>query len=185
MRSLWRWGATAVLIAGCIQPGAALAAGPLDPHLPLTGRARIGVEVQVMTPELRGFLDAPSDRGILVVRVTPGGPGAEAGLAVGDVVTRVDGEPVERTRDLAWPVARAERDAELVLEVYRDGVALTLGVRPEGAPSPWASAERWERLLEKGLRRGEDRLRERLEELEERLDAWEEQLDEPAPGRPT
>ena len=66
--------------------------------------ARIGVEVQPMTPELRGYFKAPADRGVLVVTVEEAAPAAAAGLRVGDVIIPAAGEPVSRPGicDVQW-----------------------------------------------------------------------------------
>lgn len=69
--------------------------------------------------------------GVVVVRVVPGGTAALAGLAAGDRVVRVDGEP---TPDAARVVAIAsarERGGRVRFEVVRGAEALTL----EGALS--------------------------------------------------
>ena len=48
----------------------------------------------------RGEASSPAAPGLLVLHVPDGGPGAAAGLEVGDVVTAVNGRP------LTWPAAR-------------------------------------------------------------------------------
>jgi C-terminal processing protease CtpA/Prc len=53
-----------------------------------------------VSPELRDFLGAPKDGGVVVQSVKEGGPAAKAGLRVGDVVTAIDGKQVES----AWTV---------------------------------------------------------------------------------
>src|ERR1700748_1613820 len=53
-----------------------------------------------VSSELREFLGAPADGGVLVQSVKEGGPAAKAGLKVGDVVTAVDGKAV----DSAWNI---------------------------------------------------------------------------------
>ncbi len=54
----------------------------------LTNRARLGVVVQTRADE-----DVDS-LGALITSVTEGGPADEAGLRAGDIITRVDGEPL-------------------------------------------------------------------------------------------
>jgi putative radical SAM enzyme (TIGR03279 family) len=66
-----------------------------------------------------------------IVAVAPGSPAAAAGLAVGDEVSAVDGEPA---RDLIrWRVLTDEPD--LSLEVQRGGLELTVEV-PKAAGEP-------------------------------------------------
>jgi len=144
---------------------------PFERYIPHP--SRLGVQLQEMTPELREFLNAPKERGVLVVRVNPGSPAEKAGVRVGDVITSVDGDPVDATHTLVHAVLGADKDAKLALEVVRDGKTRSLEAALEGEPAFAADPMRWvdERLP--GLRESvEQRMREleaRMKELEERL----------------
>lgn len=140
------------------------------------GHSRIGVEIQAMTPELREFMEAPRDRGVLVVRVLDDSPAAGAGLHVGDVITRADGEPTRETFDLIRAVAATPEEEALALTIHRKGEELQISVRPEGGSIPWAGPEPWHELgrrWQRGIRDGAEMLRERLEALEKRLEQLE------------
>ncbi len=139
--------------------------------------ARIGVEVQPMTPELRSYFKAPADRGVRVVTVEEGAPAAAAGLRVGDVIISAAGEPVSRPRDLRHAVGTSEPGKELSVEIVRDGKAVTRVVTPVAAPRralPWdfdefthrgrRELERRIEELERGLRDLERKFRRELEE---------------------
>jgi membrane-associated protease RseP (regulator of RpoE activity) len=63
-------------------------------------RVYLGFSPLDVSPELRAFLGAPKDGGVVVQSVKEGGPAAKAGLHVGDVVMAIDGKPV----DSAWTV---------------------------------------------------------------------------------
>jgi C-terminal processing protease CtpA/Prc len=126
--------------------------------------ARIGVEVQPMTPELRGYFKAPADRGVLVVTVEEGAPAAAAGLRVGDVIISAAGEPVSRPRDLRHAVGTSEPGKELSVEIVRDGEAMTRVVTPVAATRralPWD--------FDEFTHRGRRELERRIEELERHL----------------
>lgn len=86
----------------------------------------LGVHLTELTPELRVHFGAPEDAGVLVARVVEGSPAEGAGLRVGDVLTRIDGEDV----DSAWSVKRLIGEREdgdaATLEVWRDGRVETL-----------------------------------------------------------
>lgn len=84
-------------------------------------RALAGAEFTQMNPGLGRYFR--TDEGLLVLRVAPGSPAAEAGLEAGDVLLRVDGAEVETLRDLRQAIVRARRDeqAEARLEVLRQG----------------------------------------------------------------
>lgn len=91
-------------------------------------RAIIGVQLD---PE-------PVEAGARVLRVSPGGPAAEAGIAAGDVITSIDGQSlrgldrggralVERMRDV-----RPEQKLKLAVE--RDGKSRSIELKARAAP---------------------------------------------------
>ncbi len=140
------------------------------------GRARIGVQVQPMTPELREFFKAPRDRGVLVVRVVDDSPAAKAGIRVGDVITDAGGEPLRQPFQLVHRVARADQDEPFELDIVREGEAVALSPQPEGQAMPWPGNRDWHELGERwrrGLDEGADTLRERMEDFERRLEQLE------------
>ena len=146
---------------------------PFFPH-----RGRIGVQVEPMTPELRGYFHAPADRGVLVARVEPDHPAARGGLRVGDVIVSADGEPVREPLDLIRIVAAAPAGEAIEIGILREAKERELNVEPEGEPSLWAEPERLGTWFEEKLHRGSRELRERLEELERRLEELERKLEE-------
>jgi membrane-associated protease RseP (regulator of RpoE activity) len=84
----------------------------------------LGVQLIDITPELRRHYGAPEDAGVLIGQVVPDSPAAQAGLQVGDVLTRIDGEPVNGPMDITHRV-RSKGDGEPVtVTVLRDGSAL-------------------------------------------------------------
>ena len=95
-------------------------------------RGRLGMEVQSMTDALREFFGAPTDRGVLVVRVLPERAAEQAGVRVGDVLTSADGAAVDVPLDLIAAVARVPGGATLALEVVRKGATEKIEVTPEG-----------------------------------------------------
>ena len=146
-------------------------AGPEGmPVPPPEARGRIGIQVQPMTPELREHMKAPSDAGVLVVRVEPGSPAAAAGVEVGDVVTRAGGEAVDDPHDLISRVAQVPEGKKIALELVRDGKTRKLDVAPQGAP---LAAEGFEHLFPGGFHHGMEALDQRLDAIERRLDELE------------
>jgi membrane-associated protease RseP (regulator of RpoE activity) len=92
------------------------------------GRGYIGVEVLPLTPELREHFGVPSDAGVLVSRVEEGGPSEAAGIAVGDILTGVDGEMVADTGRLARAIREKDAGDSVSIELWRDGSVMTMPV---------------------------------------------------------
>jgi S1-C subfamily serine protease len=74
-------------------------------------------------------IDTPE--GCRLERVNEGGPAAEAGLRLGDIVLRVNNTPVTDADDFARRVRESKPGAELALLVKRDGEELPFKVKVE------------------------------------------------------
>jgi serine protease Do len=57
-------------------------------------RGEIGIQVQTITTPLAEGLGLPTDHGVIVSDVLPGGPAAQAGLKVQDIILTVNGKAV-------------------------------------------------------------------------------------------
>lgn len=88
---------------------------------PFLGGGFLGVELLRLTPELRAHFGAPEDAGVMIARVLPDSPAAQAGLQVGDVITRIDGKTVASAARLGAEVRRREDGERVSLDVYRQG----------------------------------------------------------------
>jgi membrane-associated protease RseP (regulator of RpoE activity) len=113
-------------------------------------RTWLGIHLVDMTPELRRHLGAPEDTGVLVSKVEPDSPAGRAGLAVGDVLTRFDGEDVGSAFELRRMVGEYEPDATVTVELWRDRqvrqVTATLGEREMPAVDLAEFAYKWKML---------------------------------------
>jgi len=103
-------------------------------------KAWLGVRVQVVTQELAEALGAGGVHGFRVTEVFPWTEAARAGLAVGDLVVAVDGEPLEASRpqdaeELRRAVEERPIGATARLSVLREGVPTELEVRLEPQPT--------------------------------------------------
>jgi outer membrane biosynthesis protein TonB len=81
---------------------------------------------------------SPGRPGALITQVAPGGPGDQAGLQQGDVITAVNGQAVTGPSDIAGVVDPQPIGAEVLLQIERGGQLQTVGVilagRPNGGP---------------------------------------------------
>jgi len=97
---------------------------------------QLGVQFAVITPELAAERDLPVEEGALIERVYDDTPAARAGLQVGDIVTAVEGEPVDQRRTLRERLLPYDEGEVVTLTVLRDGEELnldvTLGPNPGG-----------------------------------------------------
>lgn len=84
--------------------------------------------VAALTPQTRRELGLAEDvEGVVVTSLKSGGHAMEAGLRVGDVVTRIGGRPVTRPGDVEAGVKDAANGA-LLVQIIRDGAPLFVGV---------------------------------------------------------
>ena len=81
-----------------------------------------------MTPDLRQHFGAPRDAGVFVGSVDADGPAAKAGLQVGDIVTRVDGDVVGSPRELSRLIRHKKGGETITIDLLRNKVARTLTV---------------------------------------------------------
>jgi serine protease Do len=86
-------------------------------------RGDIGVRAQTIAPTLAAGLQLADTAGVILADVLPGGPAARAGLLVGDIVTAIDGKPMENARQFHVNVYRRRPGQTVTLDVLRDGNA--------------------------------------------------------------
>lgn len=145
----------------------------------------LGVEVQVLTPDLRQALSLPDIEGTIITVVAPGTPAEEADLRTFDVITAVDDTPVRTPDDLIESIRQAGPGGSVTLKILRGKeprtVAVTLreqrhfDLLERRAFAPRLTHPRDRRL---------DELQRRIEALERRLADLERLLEAPDP-KPT
>jgi serine protease Do len=84
-------------------------------------RGRIGVAIDQVTKEVAESIGLGKPMGAMVRSVESGGPADKAGVEAGDIITKVDGKPVEKFGDLPRMVGGTRPGAKVVLQVFRRG----------------------------------------------------------------
>jgi serine protease Do len=92
-------------------------------------RGYLGVYPQDITEDLMSANGLPSTQGALVAQVDKDTPAEKAGLLVGDVVTKFDGNPVKDAQEFRFLVAKAGPGAQVNLEVLRNGSTKDIRVK--------------------------------------------------------
>lgn len=98
-------------------------------------RGYLGIGRQPVDEDIAGTLGLPKDRGEIVNRVEPGGPGAKAGLKQGDVIVSVNGQEVNPEQTLPYLVANVPPGGAAKLGIIRDGKPLTVNAVVGNRPS--------------------------------------------------
>ena len=93
--------------------------------------ARLGVSIQEVNQAFADSFKLDKPEGALISSVEPGSPAEQAGLKSGDVIRKVDGQPVIASGDLPAVIGQATPGEKVTLEVWRQGrtesIQATLG----------------------------------------------------------
>lgn len=93
-----------------------------------TPHIRMGVNYQVVTPQVAARLNLPVDYGALVTEVIPNSPADFAGIKVNDVITAVDGDKVDAKRTLLFRLLPYSPGDTITLTVMRGSETLQIQV---------------------------------------------------------
>jgi serine protease Do len=81
----------------------------------------MGVGITDVTPENARFFHSTDNTGAIISQVESDSPGAKAGLKVGDVVEKVNGQKVEDAGQLQVVIGQQKPGTRVTLDVMRDG----------------------------------------------------------------
>lgn len=84
-------------------------------------RGWLGVQIQDLTKEMSEYHGAKDKKGALVLEVIEGNPAAKAGIKAKDIITEVNGKPIESVRDLTRIIADIPVGDTAVVTVIRNG----------------------------------------------------------------
>jgi 2-alkenal reductase len=96
-------------------------------------RPYLGVKWVPVDPTVASAYELPAEFGAYVQEVEAGTPAAEAGLQSGDIITAIDGQPIDAENGFVTVLMRFDPGQEVEMTVIRDGsemtVTVTLGTR--------------------------------------------------------
>jgi len=100
-------------------------------------RGFMGISIQPVNSDLADSLGLPRNRGEFVQSVQEDGAAAKAGIEPGDVVTAINGKPVNSEQTLSFLVANIAPGSRIPVDLIRNGeqrrVMVTVGKRPSEA----------------------------------------------------
>jgi Do/DeqQ family serine protease len=97
-------------------------------------RPWLGASLQDVTKEIADSIGLDRPVGALAADVTAGGPAAEAGLKRGDVITAIDGQPVEDSGGVSFRLGERPLGGVASLSVLRAGKTIDLSLRLAAPP---------------------------------------------------
>jgi serine protease Do len=91
----------------------------------------LGISVQNLTPAMAKRLRLKSDTGVVVTRVEPGSPAADAGIQTGDIIREVNRKAVKNVEDLVQKLEQTKDQNNILLLVQRGQNNLFAAVTPK------------------------------------------------------
>jgi serine protease Do len=91
----------------------------------------LGITVQNITPDIAKGLGLKKETGVVVTRVEPGSPAANAGIQTGDVIQEVNRKPVKDVNDFVQKVEKAKDQNSVLLLLQRGQNNLFAAVTPK------------------------------------------------------
>ena len=91
--------------------------------------AFLGVQLQPMTPQLRGAFGASEEAGVLVSALVKDGPAEKAGVAVGDILVRMDRKAIRQMPDFYRVLRYFDPGDSVEVEVVREKANKVLTVQ--------------------------------------------------------
>jgi Do/DeqQ family serine protease len=106
-------------------------------------RGWIGVEPNVLSPELAETFGVKADSGVIITGVLQAGPAAQAGMRPGDVIVQVGDKPIRNVSELLTAVAALKPGEAAKFDVRRGEGPVELQITPGLRPAQ--SAQRMQR----------------------------------------
>jgi serine protease Do len=104
-------------------------------------RGYLGANLQPVDEDLAPSLGIPKDSGEIIRSLVPGAPGSLAGLQVGDVIVKVNGQQVTPDATVSYLIANSTVGTKIPLEIIRGGRRATVNVTVAQRPTEEALAK--------------------------------------------
>ena len=142
-------------------------------HFPM-GRRYIGVNLQELDSDLASYFKVDPKAGLLITRIEPKGPAAEAGIRSGDILTHIDGKKVTDARQVSDLIEEGTSES-VEVTVLRNGNEIKMVVKPSKRemfdPSEMQHLRDLPNMLESPEFKSEmDQLRNQLKEMKQDLE---------------
>ena len=103
--------------------------------------AKLGVTIQEVNQAFADSFKLESPEGALVSNVEKGGAADKAGLKSGDVIRKLNGQPIVASGDLPAMLSLAKPGDKVALDVWRDGKIVQIEARLANASEKVAAAD--------------------------------------------
>jgi serine protease Do len=103
-------------------------------------RGYLGVYIGDVTPDFAKQFGYSGTGGVLIQDVSPNTPGSKAGLKRGDIITELNGKPLQSANQLQLSITQTAPGTTVKLQVWRNSktqeIPVTLGTLPDKAGEP-------------------------------------------------
>ena len=104
--------------------------------------AYLGIEMATLTLDVKQQINSNNnsnirvtvDRGVAIINVVPASPAAASGLRPGDVIQKINNQPIIQSEAVQEFVQNARVGGLLQMEINRNGQILNLSVKPGNMP---------------------------------------------------
>lgn len=87
---------------------------------------RLGIQAQELTHELAKLMDSQTARGVVVTEVATGSAAMKAGIRRGDIITKLNDQPVPNTAALEMLLQAVSEPGQVKIEKVRKGKPITI-----------------------------------------------------------